>query len=197
VLWFLLSYPKVDPNTVAPAAASISPAAGVNPGPKGSKPIANDSETERRQQIAAAQSHHSFAGRVGHLLEPVIAPLGFNWKIGIGLIGAMAAREVFVSTMGTVYSAGDDAEDDTVRQQLVDKMRADKWPNRQPVWSTLTAISLLVYFVLAMQCISTLAVVKRETNSWKWPLFMQAYLTGLAWIASFLVYQGGRLLGFG
>ena len=128
------------------------------------------------------------------MIEPLIAPLGFNWKIGIGLIGAMAAREVFVSTMGTVYSVGDA---DETSEPLRVAMQRDQWPNGKPVWTTLTAISLLAYFVIAMQCISTLAVVKRETNSWKWPLFMQAYMTGLAWMASFIVYQGGRLLGLG
>ncbi|MBV9469944.1 MAG: hypothetical protein JOZ57_11935, partial [Abitibacteriaceae bacterium] len=114
--------------------------------------------------------------------------------IGIGLIGAMSAREVFVSTMGTVYSVGE-ADEDT--QPLQQAMQGDRWPDGRPVWTTLVAVALLVYFVLAMQCMSTLAVVKRETNSWHWPLFMQVYLTAMAWTASFIVYQGGRLLGLG
>jgi ferrous iron transport protein B len=167
VLWFLLSYPRLDPSQIKPGTSE--------------------------NQIAAIRTQHSFAGRVGHALEPAIAPLGFNWKTGIGLIGAMAAREVFVATMGTVYSVGN-SEDDT--KPLVKAMREDKWPDGRPVWTTLTAVSLLVYFVLAMQCISTLAVVKRETGGWKWPIVMQVYMTALAWIASFIIYQGGRLLGF-
>jgi ferrous iron transport protein B len=88
-------------------------------------------------------------------------------------------------------------EADQTSVSLKDAMRRDRWPDGRPVWTTLVAVSVLVYFVLAMQCVSTLAVVKRETNSWKWPLFMWAYMTGLAWIASFIVYQGGRLLGWG
>ena len=165
VLWFAMTYPKV-PESQLPA---------------------------QEDAAAALQLRSSVAGRVGHVLEPVIAPLGYNWKIGVGLIGAMAAREVFVSTMGTVYAVADADEES---QTLKDQMKNDRWPDGRPVWTPLTAISLLVYFVIAMQCISTLAVVKRETNSWKWPIFMQVYLTTLAWIAAFIVFQGGRFLGY-
>ncbi|RYX85868.1 ferrous iron transport protein B [bacterium] len=169
ILWFALNYPK--PSTQVLDA------------------LPND---EARTALIA---QHSVAGRVGHAIEPLIAPIGFNWKVGIGLIGAMAAREVFVSTMGTVYSVGGDVDEESkpLRQQL----HEDHWPDGRPVWTPLTAVSLLVYFVIAMQCISTLAVVKRETGGWGWPLFMQVYMTGLAWLASFIVYQGGRALGWG
>lgn len=167
LLWFSLNYPRIDPSTLGHGVSA--------------------------DRVAAVQTEHSIAGRVGHVIEPVIAPLGFNWKIGVGLIGAMAAREVFVATMGTVYSVGEaDEESKPLRQA----MQEDKWSDGRPVWTTLTAVSLLVYFVLAMQCVSTLAVVKRETNGWKWPLFMQLYMTALAWGASFAIYQGGKLLGW-
>jgi ferrous iron transport protein B len=138
---------------------------------------------------------HSFGGRIGHAIEPIIKPLGYNWKIGIGLIGAMSAREVFVSTLGTVYSVGDDADQKSV--PLREAMKDDRWPDGRKVWTPLVAVSLMVYFVLAMQCMSTLAVVRRETNSWTWPLFMLAYMTGAAWLASFAVYSIGRALGWG
>ena len=174
VLWFMLSYPKIDRDAALRSANT---------------PVA-----EQENKLAALQQENSFAGRIGHVIEPAIAPLGFNWKIGVGLIGAMAAREVFVATMGTVYAVG---EADEKSQSLKDQMKSDRWPDGTPVWTTLTAVSLMVYFVIAMQCISTLAVVKRETNSWKWPLFMQVYLTGLAWIAAFLVFQIGKMLGWG
>jgi ferrous iron transport protein B len=137
---------------------------------------------------------HSFAGRIGHAVEPLIAPLGFNWKIGIGLIGAMSAREVFVSTMGTVYSVEEDAEEDA--QPLREQMREDRWPDGRPVWTLPAVLSILVFFVFAMQCVSTLAVVRRETDSWKWPLFMLVYMTGMAWILSFIVYQTATALGW-
>jgi ferrous iron transport protein B len=196
VLWFMLSYPKINPDTV-PTAPTVSPAAGIQPG-AGSAPDvleqpAGAAVATREEQLAAAQLRGSFAGRVGHIVEPLIKPLGFNWKIGVGLIGAMAAREVFVSTMGTVYAVGD-ADETSV--SLKDRMKDDRWPDGRPVWTTATAISLLVYFVIAMQCISTLAVVKRETNGWRWPLFMQVYLTGLAWLFAFGAFHIARAMGW-
>jgi len=144
-----------------------------------------------------AQLRHSVAGRIGHFLEPAIRPLGFDWKIGIGLIGATAAREVFVSTLATVYSVGaDDA--DAAAQSLRSQIRNDVDPRTgRKVWSPLVGISLLVYFVLALQCMSTIAVVRRETNGWTWPLFQLGYMTALAYAGSFIVYQTGRLLGWG
>jgi ferrous iron transport protein B len=152
--------------------------------PKPSNPEANRSE----------QLSHSVAGRLGHALEPVIAPLGFDWKIGIGLIGSLAAREVFVSTMGIVYSVESEASD-SAESSLSEAMRAEKRPDGTPVYTLLTGLSLMVFYVLAMQCLSTLAVVRRETNSWGWPAFQFAYMTTLAYGAALLVYQGGRLLG--
>ncbi|HEY2574237.1 MAG TPA: nucleoside recognition domain-containing protein, partial [Verrucomicrobiaceae bacterium] len=141
----------------------------------------------------SARLSHSLAGRTGHLIEPAIKPLGFDWKIGIGLVGSFAAREVFVSTMGIVYAVEGGDEDTT---PLLDRMKDEKWPDGRPLFTPLTCLSLMIFFVFAMQCLSTVAVVKRETNGWKWPLFQIAYMTGAAWVASFVVYQGGRLLGF-
>jgi ferrous iron transport protein B len=196
VLWFMLSYPKLGTSQQAEAIRDFVPAQGVRPG-KAMNPVLDrtqGTETARQDALSAAQLRHSFAGRIGRVIEPAIAPLGFNWKIGIGLIGAMSAREVFVSTMGTVYSVGDANE---TSKGLKSAMQRDRWPNGRPVWTPLVAVSLMVYFVLAMQCISTLAIVRRETNSWQWPLFMQVYMTALAWLASFGVYQIGRMLGWG
>ena len=143
---------------------------------------------------AADAIAHSIAGRMGHALEPLIAPLGYDWKIGIGLIGSFAAREVFVSTMSIVYNV--ESGDDENTEPLRDTMRGEKRANGSPVFTPLVCIGLMVFYVLAMQCISTVAIVRRETNSWRWPLFQIAYMTSLAWIAAFIVYQGGRLLGF-
>ena len=137
---------------------------------------------------------HSIAGRMGHAIEPAIAPLGYDWKIGIGLIGSFAAREVFVGTMSIVYSVENEDKDDFA--PLRDTMLAEKRADGRPVFTPLVCIGLMVFYVLAMQCISTVAIVRRETNSWFWPLFQIAYMTGLAWIGAFTVYQGGRLLGF-
>lgn len=150
-------------------------------------PKAPDGATDQ-QQLA-----QSFAGRAGHALEPAIEPLGFDWQIGIGLISSFAAREVFVSTMGVVFNAGSDDEDTApLRQALL----AASWPDGRPLFTPLVCFTLMIFYVFAMQCVSTVAVVKRETNSWKWPLFQIAYLTGTAWIMCFIVYQAGRALGF-
>jgi ferrous iron transport protein B len=141
-----------------------------------------------QQQLA-----QSFAGRAGHLLEPAIRPIGFDWQIGIGLVSSFAAREVFVSTMGVVFNA-EAGDDDTtpLRQALA----AARWPDGRRLFTPLVCITLMIFYVFAMQCMSTIAVVKRETNSWKWPLFQTAYMTGTAWILCFVVYQTGRALGF-
>jgi ferrous iron transport protein B len=140
---------------------------------------------------------HSFVGEFGHVIEPLIKPLGFDWKMGIGMISSFVAREVFVSAMGTVYSVGD-AESVGGQTDLQARMRADTNPaTGAHVFTPLIAIVLMVYYVLAMQCISTLAVVRRETNGWKWPMFQLGYMTALAWIVSFIVYTGGKALGFG
>lgn len=143
---------------------------------------------ERDQRIAAEQLRQSIAGRIGHWIEPVIEPLGFDWKMGVGLVGAFAAREVFVSTMGIVYAAGDAEEDST---PLVAAMQSDRWPDGRPIWTPLVAINMLIWFVLAMQCMSTLAVVKRETGGWRWPIIQLIYMNGLAWVICLIVYQVG------
>ncbi|MEK0445022.1 MAG: ferrous iron transport protein [Verrucomicrobiota bacterium] len=137
---------------------------------------------------------HSFAGRIGKALEPAIRPLGFDWKIGIGLVGSLAAREVFVSTMGIVYNV--EKEDNQQSESLRDTMLAEKRADGTPVYTPLVCLGLMVFYVLAMQCLSTLAVVRRETNSWRWPAFQFAYLTLLAYLGAFIIYQGGRLLGW-
>lgn len=138
------------------------------------------------EAVAAAQLRHSIAGRLGHLMEPAIRPLGYDWKMGVGLVSAFAAREVFVSTMGIVYSAGDTEES---TDSLAEAMKADVYPDGRPVWTIPVAVSLLVWFVLAMQCMSTLAIVRRETGGWRWPIVMLLYMNGVAYVAAFVAYQ--------
>jgi len=142
---------------------------------------------------ATEQIAHSFAGQAGHALEPVIKPLGFDWRIGIGLITSFAAREVFVSSMGVIFGA-ESAHDDTTPLRVA--LQKAAWPDGAPVFTALVCLVLMVYYVFAMQCMSTVAVVKRETNSWRWPLFQIAYMTGTAWLACFILYQTGRALGY-
>ncbi|MCC6527674.1 MAG: ferrous iron transporter B, partial [Polyangiaceae bacterium] len=166
-LWFLLSYPKPDA-----------------PEPEGPPEAVAAWQAERLE--------HSIAGRLGKGIEPVIAPLGFDWKIGVGLVGAFAAREVFVSTMGVVYGVGGDDEE---VEPLREKIKADVRPDGKPKYTPLVGLSLMVFFALACQCMSTLAVVRRETRTWRWPAFLFAYTGVLAYVASLLVYQLGRLFG--
>jgi len=129
------------------------------------------------------------------LIEPVIAPLGFDWKIGIGIVASFAAREVFVSTMSTVYNVGKYDRSESSRSGLVKTLQAQKRPDGTPVYTPLTAVTLMVFYVFALQCASTVAVVRRETNSWKWPLFQWLYMGVLAWGLAFITYRVGLLMG--
>jgi ferrous iron transport protein B len=132
----------------------------------------------------------SYAGKLGQVIEPVIRPMGFDWKIGISLISSFAAREVFVGTMNTIYSAGDQDNEESGMKSLRAKMRAEINPETgKPVYTTAVAISLLIFYAFAMQCMSTLAVTKRETGSWKLTFIMLIYLTGLAYVAATIAYQ--------
>ena len=128
----------------------------------------------------------SYAGIMGKSIEPAIAPLGYDWKIGIALITSFAAREVFVGTMATIYSVGDNDEGGLL---LKEKMKAAVRPDGKPVFNLASGLSLMIFYVFAMQCMSTLAVVKRETRSWKWPVIQLVYMTGLAYLMSWVVYQ--------
>jgi len=131
----------------------------------------------------------SFAGKIGHVLEPVIRPLGFDWRVGGGLVASLAAREVFVSTMSIVYHAGGEEEG------LIHAMRTASGPDGAPIYTPLTCVALLVFYVYALQCLSTVAVARRETGSWKWPAFMMLYMAGLAYTGAWLVQVVGRALG--
>jgi ferrous iron transport protein B len=189
VLWALLSYPRsaavaaaADQRRSAVAAAALA-----------------DGEREARlaaidREEAGAQLRQSAAGRLGRLIEPVLEPLGFDWRIGIGILGAFAAREVFVSTLGIVF---DIEEADETSQPLREALRGATWPDGAPLMTPLAGVSLMVFFVLACQCMSTVAVVRRESGTWRWPIFMVAYMTVLAYAASLTVYQTGRFLGWG
>jgi ferrous iron transport protein B len=190
ILWALSHYPKSSPPD-----AAVNLAAQAEQFEK-----SGDLKQSRALQAAAdrltAQSslQNSCAGKIGHWLEPAIAPLGFDWQIGIGIVSSFAAREVIVSTLAIVYGVGDNA-DDANHSSLYDSLRSAKRTDGSPIFNTATCASLLVFYILAAQCLSTTAVVKRETNSWKWPLFQIAYMTGLAYVASLLVYQILRHFG--
>jgi ferrous iron transport protein B len=187
VMWALLSYPR-DPRV----AASYEQQRGgiqANPSPGDRAALLEEIAGHER----GAQLRNSVAGRVGRLIEPALQPLGFDWRIGIGILGAFAAREVFVSTMGMVFDISDaDERNEPLREALQSARRQDGAPLMTP----LTGVALMVFFVLACQCMSTLAVVRRETGTWGWPAFLFAYQTAVAYAVTLIVYQGGRLLGW-
>lgn len=165
VLWFLASFPKYD---------------GVSQQSAGSL----NSNTEL--SASTIQLNQSYAGKFGQWIEPAIEPLGFDWKIGIGLLTSFAAREVMVGTLNTIYSI-EETED---QMGLIERLRTEKDPETGLAKYTLaTALSLMIFFAIAMQCMSTLAIVKRETNSWKWPLTMFAYMTVLAYFMAWITYE--------
>ncbi len=142
----------------------------------------------------AEQRAHSYAGHLGHVLEPVIAPLGFDWRIGVGLVSSFVAREVFVSATGVVFGVETDTKGDTLPLRAA--LQQARWPDGRALFTPLVCLNLMIYYVFAMQCLSTTAVVLRETNSWGWTLFQQLYLSGTAWLVCFVVYQTGRALGY-
>ncbi len=179
LLWGLLSFPRtsLESEPVIPVAAATTEA----------PPESAESSS------AAPELADSYGGRLGKWVEPVVKPLGFDWKLATGIIGAFAAREVFVSTLGLVYGIG---ESDDEALPLREKLRTETRADGSPAYTPLIGLSLMVFFALACQCMSTLAVVRRETKTWRWPAFLFVYMTALAYAASFVVYQGGRLLGF-
>jgi ferrous iron transport protein B len=182
-LWALLYFPNHPPAGAPDYDALVAQA----PGDEAKAALLADKQ--------ARQLENSYGGRLGHAIEPAIQPLGFDWKIGIGIVGAFAAREVFVSTLGIVYAVGSDADEGS--EPLRAALHDAKDEGGERSYTPLVGLSLMIFFALACQCMSTLAVVRRETRSLRWPLFLFGYMTVLAWITSFCVYQGGRLLGLG
>ncbi|MEQ1566571.1 MAG: ferrous iron transporter B [Myxococcota bacterium] len=178
VIWAMLYFPRYEPQDLLPADV-----------------IAAHTDAEVAALAAPLALERSFAGRLGRTIEPAIAPLGYDWRIGIGLLGAFAAREVFVSTMGVVYGIGDDVTEDD--PSLRERLRTDRRPDGSLTYTPLVGGSLLVFFAIALQCTSTLAVLRKESGTWTWPVLAFVWTLGLAWVSAFVVYQGGRALGFG
>lgn len=166
VLWFLASFPKVGNAEY-------------------------EAEARNAETIESYQLRHSFAGTFGKFIEPAIEPLGFDWKIGISLLTSFAAREVMVGTLNTIYSIEEsDGENSSLKEKLINDINPE---TGKPVFTVATAVSLMIFFALAMQCMSTIAIVKRETNSWKWPTAMFLYMTTLAYLCSFIAFQIGSM----
>ncbi len=184
IIWALATYPKTAVEDFAPAMQSQL------------AELAEQGDT-----VAAAnlldqlQLENSFAGQLGHGLEPVFAPLGFDWKMSVGIVSSFAAREVIVSTLAVLYGIGEEASEE--EGLLVDQLRNSTHADGRPVFTTAASLSLLVFYVLAMQCLPTQVVTRRETGSWKWPLLQLTSMSALAYVAALVTFQTARALGFG
>ena len=173
VLWFLASY---GPSENFNKAESII---------KTEFESQNLSDEELQQKIASHKLEHSFIGVIGRTLEPAISPLGYDWKIGIAIVSSFAAREVFVGTLATIYSVGSD-EEETIKNRMAGEVNPILGG---PLFNFASGISLLLFYAFAMQCMSTLAIVKRETNSWKWPILQLSIMSTFAYIVALIAFQ--------
>jgi ferrous iron transport protein B len=174
VLWFLASYGPGDKFRNAEKIVL-------------EKNLENPLNTAELQNAIASQKlENSYIGLMGKTIEPVISPLGYDWKIGVAIISSFAAREVFVGTLATIYSVGDSDNDNTIKN----KMQAEINPETgQKIFNFASGISLLLFYAFAMQCASTIAITKKETNSWKWPLGQLIFMSGLAYVVALIAFQ--------
>lgn len=178
ILWFLASY---GPSSrMEPVHAKYEPLlAQLDP--------ESPEAAVLNKEFQSARLSNSYAGALGHAIEPAIRPLGFDWKIGIALITSFAAREVFVGTMATLYSVGEDPNNNNAT--LREKLSSATWPDGRPVYTLASGLSLMIFYAFAMQCMSTMAIVKRETKSWKYPLIQLVYMTALAYVCSLIIFN--------
>jgi ferrous iron transport protein B len=190
LMWFLSSFPW-QPSYSTEYEARIARAQELYQGDSESLGAAvTDIEATRQ----AERLQRSYAGRVGRALEPLIRPLGFTWEIGVALIGGLVAKEVVVSTLGTLYSV---SEADHESQPLRERLQNARRPDGRKVYTPLVAFTLMVFSLLYLPCAASLAMIKKETGTWKWPLFTLAYTTGVAWVVSFVVHQLGSVFETG
>ncbi|MCE9615486.1 MAG: ferrous iron transport protein B [Lentisphaerae bacterium] len=192
ILWALATYPKTEPSVEVSTLAAQAQMENASGNAEGGAMLEH-----RAADLAAREAlAHSFAGRLGHLIEPVVRPLGFDWQIGIGIISSFAAREVIVSTLSIVYGVGEDAATQN-REGLYDTLRNATRRDGSRVFTTASSLSLLVFYILAMQCMATQVITRRETGSWKWPILQFSYMSALAYGGAYLTFQGLTALGFG
>jgi len=144
-------------------------------------------EEQLASEIAGYQLEHSYIGIIGRTIEPVFRPLGYDWKISIAVLTSFAAREVFVGNLATLYNLGEEAAEDETK--IIDRMANEKREDGTAVYGFATGISLLLFYAFAMQCLSTVGVTKKETNSWKWTIIQMVFMTGVAYIGALIAYQ--------
>ena len=174
LVWTLAYFPRMD-TTQAPASAVIGKSL-------------DQASTENAR--SAAQMEQSWLGRIGRTIEPVFKPLGWDWRVSSAVVAGFPAREVVVAVMGTIYAVGSDADN----QNLSEKLRSAKWPDGRPIFTLPMVLGLLVFYAWCLQCAATLATIRRETNSWRWPLFAWTYMTSIGYAGAFIIFQVGSLL---
>jgi ferrous iron transport protein B len=190
VIWALTYYPRpasIGREIAADFAPRIDAAAR-----GGDAEAAGSAEAERDAAIAGAYIRQSWLGRMGHLIEPAVRPLGWDWRIGMAVIASFPAREVVVATLGIIYDLGSGADEES--EPLKEKLRGATHPDGSPVFTLPAALSVMVFFALCLQCAATIAVLRRETNSWRWPLFAFGYMTALAYAGALATFQLARVL---
>jgi ferrous iron transport protein B len=185
IIWALSYFPRLSPAQKTAAERNYVAAHA------GAKPEAVS------QGVDQEQLAHSALGRFGKTIEPVFRPAGFDWRITTSILSAFPARETVVPSLGIIFSLGGDADREGYSGDLRQSLRQATWPDGRPLFTPWTAVGLMVFFALCAQCMATLATVRRETNSWGWPVFMFTYMTVLAYIGAVLVHQMGRLFGSG
>jgi ferrous iron transport protein B len=191
VIWALGYFPR--PAHIANEHEALREAAAAE--------FANDEEaleaalSEIDSAEAGAYLRQSVLGRMGHAIEPIVKPLGWDWRIGLAVIASFPAREVIIATLGTIYNLGDELDEDSTA--LRDHLRAATWPDGRKVFNVPVALSIMVFFALCAQCMATLAVIRRETNSWRWPIVTFVYMTVLAYVGAFATYHLTAMLGWG
>lgn len=186
VVWAIAYYPRIEPETAPGRGETASTDA---PGDAS----AGDSADDGASEDAASQLRQSYLGRMGRLIEPIVRPLGWDWRIGCAVIASFPAREVVVSTLAVIYKLGEE-DDEEAAAALKEKLRQVTWDGTdRPVYNLPVALSMMVFFSLCAQCVATLATIRRETNSWRWPAFTFGYMTVLAYLGALVTYQTGML----
>lgn len=181
LIWALAYFPRLDDADARAAAFVSGLPAELDAGARAA------ATTDFQNRLAAEQLEQSVLGRMGQFVEPVFEPLGWDWRVSAAVIAGFPAREVVVAVLGTVYAVGSEADDAT----LADRLRASTWPDGSPVFTLPMVIGLLIFYAMCLQCAATLAVIRRETNSWRWPAFAWVYMTALGYLGALLAFQLG------
>jgi ferrous iron transport protein B len=184
VVWALAYFPRSAAIAADAAVATIADEKALSGAPL------LEAQADISNRAAARQLEQSWLGRAGRVVEPVFAPLGWDWRVSAGVIAGFPAREVVVAVLGTIYAVGEEAEEAT----LAAKLKGAVWPDGRPVFTLPMVIGLLIFYAWCLQCAATLAVIRRETNSWRWPIFAWVYMTGAGYVGALLAFQLGTSL---